>query len=110
MSGFSYLAIAVMSTLGYPPMGTMLGYTVTPALQVVGSLTLFAALVYMALKVESSDLVALRYFIAAVYGFLAMLSFSGAQQWINYYGATDDLGAFMALWDLVLGASIITLE
>lgn len=44
--------------------------------------------------------------VSFLYGFIAMFSFSGLQQWINYYGDLS-LGPFMTLWDLVLAIAVL---
>jgi len=55
----------------------------------------------------SSKIKWLKPILAANYGVVAMLSFSGYQFWINYGGPTS-LGPFMSIWDLSLAIAIMS--
>jgi len=45
--------------------------------------------------------------LAAVYGVMAILSFSGIQVWIHYAGDKSVLGPAMAAWDLALAIALL---
>jgi hypothetical protein len=45
--------------------------------------------------------------LAAIYGVLAMLSFSGIQTWIYYSGDNNILGPGMAAWDLAIAIALL---
>lgn len=45
---------------------------------------------------------------AAFYGVVAMLSFSGMQNWVNYNGDSSLLGPLMSIWDLTLAVALVT--
>lgn len=93
---WSYFAAAVAALGGSPAMEGI------PAPYQAIFYTLMGIILYAQLHYENNTLAII---LTALYGFLAMLSFSGVQQWINYYGTTS-LGPWMALWDLALAVAL----
>ena len=90
-----------MTIAGYPPMTGL-----SPFVQSIGYI--LAAVILSVYFTYNNTI--LGGILAIIYGILAVLSFSGVQQWINYNGASDYLGVAMALWDLVLAVAILTVE
>ncbi|MHA2220169.1 MAG: hypothetical protein ACXACY_30170 [Candidatus Hodarchaeales archaeon] len=95
-SCFSYLGATVVSLMGLPIMEHIDVFT-----QSINYLVMFTLLL-LALRYN-----VLRIPLAAVYGVLAMLSFSGIQVWINYAGDKNILGPAMAAWDLALAIALL---
>lgn len=97
VSAFSYLAAAIASAIGFPPMNPE---KITASLQILSYFIAFSLL--MACEFYPN----LRFALAGLYGMLAMWSFSGLQQWVNYFGS-EPLGPSMAAWDLILAVALI---
>jgi hypothetical protein len=95
-TSFSYLGATVATLMGLPVMDN------------VGSLPqalMYAAMfVVLLLSLKYSHL---RMPLAAGYGVMAMLSFSGIQRWIYYAGDRSILGPWMAAWDLALAVALL---
>ena len=85
-----------MTFIGLPPVANMSSFTqiILYSLSALG-LTL------------SSKIKWLKPILAANYGVVAMLSFSGYQLWINYDGNLS-LGPYMSLWDLSLALALMS--
>ena len=95
-TSFSYLGATVVTLMGLP------------ILDYVGSFT--QGIFYIAMSFIL--LLSLKYSVfrmplAAVYGVMAMLSFSGIQTWIYYAGDSSILGPGMAAWDLALAVALL---
>ena len=97
VSAFSYLAAAIATTIGFPPMNPE---KITSSVQILSYFIAFSLL--MACEFYPN----LRFALAGLYGMLAMWSFSGLQQWVNYFGS-EPLGPPMAAWDLILAVALI---
>lgn len=96
VSIFSYITAIIMTVMGLPPLVNMSSFTqiILYSLSVLG----------LAL---SSKIRWLKPILAANYGVVAMLSFSGCQLWINYDGNLS-LGPYMSLWDLSLALALMS--
>jgi len=81
-----------------------MGYPVNAAIQ---GLFYLAMAILLGYAFTHPDARSLRYLLAAMYGVVATLSFSGLQVWVNYAGAGDYLGPAMAAWDLALGTVLL---
>lgn len=101
---FSYLAAAIATLAGFPVMKGIGPLMVNTATQGAFYLAMAILLGYAFIHPEIRTL---RYTLAAVYGILAMLSFSGIQVWINYAGSNAYLGPAMALWDITLALVLL---
>ena len=99
VSAASYLGAAAVTVAGFPPMAGISA--------LAQGVSYIAAAILLSYYIDTPVYGTL---LAAIYGVLAMLSFSGVQQWINYNGASDYLGVAMALWDLALAVAILTVE
>ena len=88
-----------MAAGGYPLMSGLSEF-IQIGIYFVSAFVLFNCVNYSQLRIP----------VAAIYGLLAVMSFSGLQPWINYSGSNDLLGVAMALWDLVLAVVILTVE
>lgn len=97
-SGFSYIAAAVATLGGYPALDP--GFLPT-WLQITFYLVMPLLLAVSQLSKP------LRGVLAAIYGMVAMLSFSGVQPWVNYHGDSSLLGPAMAAWDLALAVALL---
>lgn len=97
VSAFSYLAAAIATSVGYPLLNTE---QVSSTVQIISHFIAFSLLMLCEFYPN------LRFGVAGLYGMVAMYSFSGLQQWVNYYG-TGSLGPSMAAWDLILAVSLI---
>jgi hypothetical protein len=95
-TGFSYLGAAIVAFMGLPVQDN-----VSPLGQALMQATLFVAL-FTSLKYSL-----FRLPLAALYGVLATLSFSGIQTWINYAGDRSILGPSMAAWDIALAIALL---
>ena len=100
VTGFSYIGAAFLTIAGYPPEATL-----PPIFQILlyvclGFL-LFVASIFKG-RVDFVD-----YLLAALYGVLAVTSFSGIQRWVNYNGSSDFLGVAMAAWDLAVAVALL---
>jgi len=96
---FSYVAAAAASLLGYPAMEG-----IHPILQALCYGSAALALNYARAHPENRDL---RMALAALYGGLAMASYSGIQKWTSYAIADGVLGPAMSLWDLTLAVALL---
>jgi hypothetical protein len=96
VSSFSYVGAAVVTIMGLPLMGYV-GLSTQALNYFFMSTVLFLALRYEVLRMP----------LAAVYGVLAILSFSGIQTWIHYAGDNSVLGPAMAAWDLALAIALL---
>ena len=101
---FSYLAVAAATLLGFPAIERIGPYPMDAATQGIFYLAMAILLGYTFIHPEARRL---RYLLAAMYGVVAMLSFSGLQVWVNYAGAGDYLGPAMAIWDLALALVLL---
>ena len=95
-TSFSYLGAAVVTLMGLPVQDN-----VSPLGQALISAAFFVALL-TSLKYRL-----FRLPLAALYGVLAGLSFSGIQSWINYAGDRSILGPGMAAWDIALAIALL---
>lgn len=95
-SSFSYIGASVATLMGFPVMANL-----TPLMQAIFYLVMFAIL---QLSIKYGQL---KYPLSAIYGILAMLSFSGIQRWIHYAGDMSILGPGMAAWDLALAVALL---
>ena len=95
-SSFSYLGATIATLMGLPVMGY-----INPIAQAICYITMFLVLL-LSLKYN-----VFRLPLAAVYGVIAMLSFSGIQTWVNYAGDSSILGPGMAAWDLALAIALL---
>ncbi len=95
-TSFSYLGAAVVTLMGLPVQDN-----VSP----LGQTLIYAALFVALLTSLKYSL--LRLPLAALYGVLAGLSFSGIQTWINYAGDSSILGLGMAAWDIALAIALL---
>lgn len=100
VTGFSYIGAAFLTLVGYPPEATLPPY-LQAVLYVCLGIFLFVASIFKR-RVDFVD-----YLLAAIYGVLAVFSFSGIQKWINYNGSPDFLGVAMAVWDLAVAVSLL---
>jgi hypothetical protein len=98
-TSFSYLGATVATLMGLPVQDH-----VSVFVQAFFYILMFAILL-LSLKYKF-----MRMPLAAVYGVLAMLSFSGIQTWIHYSGDNSILGPGMAAWDLALAIALILEE
>jgi len=96
---FTYLAAAAASLLGYPAMEG-----IHPMLQALGYGGFALVLNYARSHPENRDL---RMALAALYGGLAGMSFSGIQKWKSYAYVDGVMGPAMALWDLALAVALL---
>ena len=97
-SGFSYVAAAVMTLGGYPALDpSFLPESIQIIFYLVMPLLLAASMFFRPL----------RFMLSGLYGVAAMFSFSGVQQWVNYYGDPSILGPAMAAWDLSLAVALL---
>jgi hypothetical protein len=96
VSVFSYLTIIITTLMGIPPLARMSStdQLVLYSLSAIG-LTL------------SSKIQWLKPILAANYGVVAMLSFSGYQIWIDYVGDLN-LGPYISLWDISLALALMS--
>jgi hypothetical protein len=92
---FSYVSATIMTLLGFPPQSGL-----SSSIQVIYYV---AAIIVLPLSLKYRSL---RVFLAIGYGFVAMMSFSGVQIWINYDGNLA-LGPYMAVWDLALAVAML---
>jgi len=97
VSAFSYLAAAIATAIGFPLMNPE---KISSSIQILSYFIAFSLL--MACEFFPN----LRFGLAGLYGMLAMFSFSGLQQWVNYFGS-ESLGPSMAAWDLILAVALI---
>jgi len=96
---FSYVTAAATTFTGYPLQDPA---TYSSILQV-------AFYVVMALLlILSRRYRLLRPAMAAVFGVVAMLSFSGVQRWVNYNGDSSLLGPLMSIWYLTLAVALMS--
>ena len=96
VTSFSYLGGVTTSIGGYP-----LLTNVNPVVQALGFLSAFFILL------SSFKYSKMKWVLSAVYGVLAILSFSGLSHWASYYGGPSLLGPAMAAWDLVLAIALL---
>ena len=100
VTGFSYLGAAFLTVAGYPPQATLPLH-----LQILGYLCL--GLLLFVASVYKGSIYFLNFSLAALYGVLAITSFSGVQSWVNYSGSSDFLGVAMAAWDLAVAVALL---
>jgi hypothetical protein len=100
VTGFSYIGAAFLTVAGYPPEAT-----VPPSFQLV--LYVFLGILLMVMSVFKGRVDFINYPLAALYGVLAVTSFSGVQRWVNYNGSSDFLGVAMAAWDLAVAVALL---
>ena len=100
VTGFSYIGAAFLTCMGYPPEATF-----SPVFQIMMYLCLGILLMVMSVFKMRVDFI--NYPLAALYGVLAGLSFSGIQKWVNYNGSSDFLGVAMAAWDLAIAVALL---
>jgi len=100
VTGFSYIGAAFLTVAGYPPEATLPLH-----LQILGYFCLgFLLLTWSTFK---GRLHFVDYLLAALYGVLAVTSFSGVQKWVNYNGSSDFLGVAMAAWNLAVAVALL---
>ena len=100
MTGFSYIGAAFLTIAGYPPEATLPLH-----LQILGYFCL--GLLLFVVSVCRNTSTSVNYLLAALYGVLAVTSFSGIQRWVNYNGSPDFLGLAMAAWDLAVAVALL---
>lgn len=92
---FSYVACIFLTVIGRTPV-----LNSSPIHQITGYL-LAIAFIIASIKMKETPV---RNFCGAAYGFAAMVTFAGSIQWVGGVGAC----LAMAVWDLVLGVTILT--
>ena len=100
VTGFSYVGAAFLTMAGYPPEATL-----PLPLQILVYLCLGLLLFVASIFRDTSTFI--NYLLAALYGVLAVTSFSGIQKWVNYNGSSDFLGVAMAAWDLAVAVALL---
>jgi len=90
---------AISTIIGYPPKDTLY---VSTQLQVVMYIFCFLFLSFTKFYKP------LRWFLAGMYGMMAMWSFMGVQRWINYVNPSANLGVAMAAWDIILAIALLS--
>jgi hypothetical protein len=95
-TSFSYLGAIVATLMGLP-----LQDNINPYAQAIIYIAMFVVLL-LSLKHPL-----LRLPLAAFYGVMATLSFSGIQKWIHYAGDSSILGLGMAAWDMALAIALL---
>jgi hypothetical protein len=98
ITGFSYVGAAISTIIGYPPQDTMY---ISAQLQVVMYIFCFFLLAFTRFYKP------LRWFLAGLYGMMAMWSFNGIQRWKNYVNPSTNLGVAMAAWDIILAIALL---
>ncbi len=94
VSLFSYLGCIFLAGIGLPPITNW-----PPNFQIPGFIAAIAVLLYSS---RTKNQMA-QHLCAGVYGFIAMLTFSGAIMWAG----GDNAGLAMALWDILIGLAIL---
>ncbi len=97
VSLFSYLGCIFLAGIGLPPITNW-----SQALQIPGFIVAMAVLLYSS---RTTNRLA-QHLCAGTYGFVAMLTVSGAIKWAG----GNNAGLAMALWDILIGMAMLASE